>query len=150
SRVHAEALAGGLRAVGEDVAEVAVAPSAAGLGADHPVARVGVQGDPVRRDRLPEARPARPRVVLGVGAEQLEVAHDTAVDAGFLGVPVGAGEGPFGAGPACDLELLGGEPLTQLVLVDLDGGDVDVVAHAPIVPPDGPAATCPRESRLDP
>src|SRR5690606_16665946 len=123
-RVHAVALAGRLRAVVEDVAEVAVAAGAARLDPHHAVRAVFEEPDPVRRDGLPEARPARAGLVLGLGAEALEVAHRAAVGARLLGVPVDAGEGPFGAGPARDLELLGRQAGPQLVLVDLDRGDV--------------------------
>ena len=73
--VHAVALAGGLRAVGEDVAEVRAAAPAAHLGADHAVGAVLDQLDGVGDLRLVEARPAAARLELRRRVEQLGTAR---------------------------------------------------------------------------
>ena len=114
--VHAVAVAGGLRAVGEDVAEVGATGRAADLGADHEVRAVLDELDLGRVDGLPEARPPAAGVELHLGAEQRRVAHDAVVGAGVLGVPVLAAEGPLGARVLGDLVLQRGEPLLQLVV----------------------------------
>ena len=69
--VDAVALAGRVRAVVEDVAQVAAAARADDLGAPHEEAVVGPGLDPVVGHRVPEARPPGAGVELGVGAEQL-------------------------------------------------------------------------------
>src|ERR687897_2228448 len=96
---------GGGRSVGEQMAEVGVAGGTAGLGADHAVAAILDAGDATVGDLAVEARPAGAGVEPGVAVEQLGVAHDTAVDAGVLVVPVLAGERPLGAGLLGDVVL---------------------------------------------
>src|ERR1700733_181407 len=91
--VHAVALAGGAGTVGEDVAQVSPAVAAHGLGADHPVAHVGLLFHGPRIERLEEARPAGPRFELGVRREQGLAATDALVGAVVVAVPVLAGEG---------------------------------------------------------
>ena len=119
--VDAVAQAGRVRAVVEDVAEVAAAALADDLGAAHEEAVVGPGLDRVVVHRVEEARPAGAGVELGVGAEQLCAAAATAVDAVLLVVPVGAGERALGALLAEDLVLLGRElrPPLRLGLLDL-------------------------------
>src|SRR5689334_10784722 len=78
-RVDAVALAGRRGPVREDVAEVGVARPAADLDPPHPVRVVLLQLDRVLGDRLEEARPARPRLELGMRAEQLRSARAAAV-----------------------------------------------------------------------
>ena len=56
--VHAVALTGGRRAVGEPVTEVGAAVGADGLFTDHAVAGVGADLDDVRADGFEERRPA--------------------------------------------------------------------------------------------
>src|SRR3990172_5012711 len=106
-RVHAVALSGRGRTVGEDVAQVRVAAGAEHLGADHPVVAVGLGANPVRSDRGGEARPARAGVELGLRVEELVPAARAAVDPVGLRRVVPAGEGPLGALAAADLVLLG-------------------------------------------
>ena len=60
-----------MRAVGEDVAEVAAAGRAQDLGAHHPVGRVGLLVDRLLAGRRGERGPAAAGVVLRVGVEQL-------------------------------------------------------------------------------
>ena len=70
-RVDAVTLAGRVRAVVEDVAQVPTAVAADDLGADHAVARVLAQLDGLLDRGLGEARPAGAGVELRVGVEQL-------------------------------------------------------------------------------
>src|SRR4028119_1723536 len=67
--VHAVALAGGLRPVREDVAEVPAAARAMHLRARHEQAAVGLGADPAL-DGRPEGRPAGAALELGAGVEQ--------------------------------------------------------------------------------
>jgi hypothetical protein len=67
---------------------------------------VGVQGDIIGVDRLPEARPAGAGVELRAGIEQRLTAADALVGAGRFSVPIRSGEGPFGAFLPRDLILL--------------------------------------------
>src|SRR5690606_20537486 len=67
--VHAVALAGRLRAVVEDMAEMAAAARAMHLGADHAEAVIRGGGNRILA-RRPEAGPAATGVELGVGIEQ--------------------------------------------------------------------------------
>src|SRR5438552_17013820 len=67
--VHAVALAGRLRTVGEDVAQMAAALGAMHLGAAHEEALVG-RGADCDLLGLPEAPPAAAAVVLGRRVEQ--------------------------------------------------------------------------------
>src|SRR5439155_5935553 len=69
-RVHAITLAARGGAVIEDVAEVTATSTAGDFDAPHAVARVDLGVDAAVGDGAVEARPARPRVVFGLGAEQ--------------------------------------------------------------------------------
>ena len=71
--------------------------------------------DGVRRDRLPEARPAGAGVELRLGGEEGQVAAHAGVGALRVVVPVRAREGALGALLARDVELLGREDLLPLV-----------------------------------
>ena len=71
--VHAVALAGGRRAVVEDVAEMAAAAPAMHLGPNHEQAAVLARADSVR-ERCGEARPAGAAVELRRRREQRQVA----------------------------------------------------------------------------
>lgn len=61
--------------------------------------------------RSPETWPARPRIKLSVGFEQVVIATDATVDSFVVSVPVLAGERPFGSFSAGDFVLLSGELL---------------------------------------
>src|SRR6185369_4467037 len=94
--VHAIALAGGLGAIREDMAEMAAALGAMDLGAGHEVAGVGRCVDRALH-RCPEGRPARAAFVLGARFEQGLAAAGAAEGAGALFVVQRAGERPLGA-----------------------------------------------------
>src|SRR5262245_3694225 len=94
--VHAVALAGRLRSVGEDVAEMAAALGAVHLGAGHEEAAVARGADGVGQ-RLPERRPARAAFVLGRRIEQRLAASRAAERAGALLEVERAGAGALGA-----------------------------------------------------
>ncbi len=113
-RVHAVSEAGRVGSVGEDVAEVGAALSAAGLGPDHAVTGVGGFLHRLLTERLEEARPARPGLELRLRGEQGLTADDAYVGAVVVAVPILAGEGSFGAGLLGDLVLLGRQPGTEL------------------------------------
>src|SRR6266508_5040132 len=85
-RVDAVPLAGRVWAVGEHMAEMRVTGGAADFDPAHPVAVVHLGLDRVLLGRLEEARPARARVELGLGAEELGTACATAEDAVLLHV----------------------------------------------------------------
>src|SRR5437016_2466469 len=70
-RVHAIAVAGRLRAVREHVPKVAAAAGARDLDTTHPKSTVFMQLHGAPLDRLPETRPAGPRLELRLRAEQL-------------------------------------------------------------------------------
>src|SRR5207249_4148050 len=80
-RVQAVAQAGGRRAVGKHVTEVAVTPPAADLGADHPGTRVADGSDVIGIERLEEAGPARARLELRLGPEERQAAQPARVRA---------------------------------------------------------------------
>jgi hypothetical protein len=81
------------------------------FGAGHTHAAVGVLLYRIRREGLPEARPSRTALVLGVAVEEGFVTDDAAVGALVVAVPVDAGECPLGAGVLRDLILQGVEAL---------------------------------------
>src|SRR5581483_376330 len=112
------------RAVVEDVAQVRAAARAVDLGPAHSVARVLLGLDGARRRRLPEARPARPRVELLTGREELRAARGAEILARLVVVPVAPGEGALRALLPADGVLLGRQ-LRAPLLVRLD----DLVAH---------------------
>src|SRR6516225_3259248 len=78
--IHAITQPGRLRAVVENVAEVAAAAAAVHFGAGHEKAAVGLRLDRLL-DRRRKARPAGSAVELGVGGEQRLAATGTMVDA---------------------------------------------------------------------
>ena len=65
-----------------------------------------MQLDGTCHGRLGEARPARARVELGIGGEQLGTARRGVIGAVDVAVDVLAGEGPLGPGLAQDTVLL--------------------------------------------
>src|SRR5689334_16037926 len=103
--VHAIAQAGRLRAVVEDVAEMAAAAAAMHLGAQHAEGTVLGGADGVF-ERLVEARPAGPAFELGIGGEQRQVATGAGEDALAMLLEERAGAGALGALLAQDLVLL--------------------------------------------
>src|ERR671911_1236977 len=119
SRVNAVALAGGGGAVVEDMPLVCPARGAVDLRAAHEEAAVFLNLDVPLVYRLPEARPARPGVVLRLGAEERRPASHAGVDALALVVPVLACEGPLGALHPGYAVLLGGEPVLPFLFGSL-------------------------------
>src|SRR2546422_4435395 len=112
-RVQAVAQAGRRRAVGKHVTEVAVTPSAADLGTDHPGTRVADGSDVVGIERLEEAGPARTRLELRLRPEERQAAQPARVRARFFLVQQGAAEGPLGAVVQQDPTLLRGQRLGE-------------------------------------
>src|SRR3990167_2935653 len=104
-RVDAVALAGGLGAVVEDMAQVGAAVRAAHFHPHHAVAGVGDALDAAGFDVLAPAGPAAAGVELGVALKQHLPAAHAAVGAVLPVVPVAAGEGTLGGGLARHLVL---------------------------------------------
>src|SRR5260370_41388347 len=104
--VDAVAMAGGAGAVGEDVAEVGAALVADDLFADHAVAFIHLGVDDFIVGGV-EAGPAAAAVKLFLGAKQFGPAANAAVFAGFVVVPVLAGEVRLGSFFAGYVELNG-------------------------------------------
>ena len=104
-RVDAVAQAAGLRAVGEDVAEVGIADGTGGFDALHAVAGVEDVIDEAGRDGLGEAGPAAATVEFGLRVKQWFAAADASVAAGFENRAHRRTEGAFGAFLAGDVEL---------------------------------------------
>src|ERR1700744_1392493 len=113
--VHAVALTGWPRTVGEDVAQVTPAAPALDLGADHAVAAVLHQFDVFGHRGLIEAGPPGPGFELGARGKQLRAAAGAAIGPVVLEVDVLAGEGAFGGGVAQDLELIWAQALAPLL-----------------------------------
>src|SRR5580765_937191 len=105
-RVHAIAQTGGARAVVEDVAQMAIAPRAEHLVANHAVGGVSGAGDILFGDGLPETRPAGAGLEFRFGVEQGRGAADASVDSIGMVRGVLSGEGPFGALSTGHFELL--------------------------------------------
>jgi uncharacterized protein len=104
------------------MAEVPVTGRADDFDTDHPVARVGLGPDAVEGGRLDEARPARPRVELRVGAEDLAAAAGAAVHPVPVLIPVRAGERALGSLLPEDRVLLRRQPRAPLLVSELDPG----------------------------
>src|SRR5262249_14129085 len=103
--VHAIAQAGRLRAVVEDVAEVAAAAAAMHFGAGHAEGAVLGGADRILQ-RLVEARPASAALELGVGGEQRQVAAGAGENALAMLLQERARAGALGTLLAQDLVLL--------------------------------------------
>src|SRR5579862_1562477 len=103
--VHAVAQSGRLRAVIEDVAEMAAATAAMNFGAQHAEGAVLRLADRVLQ-RLIEARPAGAALILGLGREQRQVAARAGEDALAMLLEQRARSRPLGALLAQDLVLL--------------------------------------------
>src|SRR4051794_16749830 len=102
--VHAVAQAGGLRAIIEDVAEMAAAAAAVDLGAQHAESAVLGLADRVV-ERLVEARPAGATLEFGLGRKQRQVAAGAGEDALAMLLQQRAGARPLGAVLAQDVVL---------------------------------------------
>src|SRR5215471_8683482 len=103
--IHAIAQAGRLRAVVEDMAEMAAAATAMHFRASYAVGAVFRRADGVF-ERLVEARPAGPAFELGLGGEQRQVAAGAGKGALAVLLQQRARSRPLGALPAQDLILL--------------------------------------------
>src|SRR5213080_3868771 len=114
-RIHAIAVAGRLGAVREHVPEVAAAAGARDLGATHPKSTVFMQLHCARLDRLPETRPAGPRLELRLRAEQLSSTTGTPIHAALFRRGVRTGERALRSLVAQHLELLGRQAPTPLL-----------------------------------
>src|SRR5690606_22061773 len=104
--IDAVAQAGRWRAVVEDVAEMGIADVADDFGAYHAVAAVDLFLHHRRIQRLEVAGPAAAGFEFCIRGEQRRAAADAGVDAGFVMIPVAAGERRFGGGMARDGILL--------------------------------------------
>src|SRR5262245_36282666 len=94
--VDAVAQAGRLRAIGEDVPQMAAAAPAMHFGALHEMAAVGLRLDGVARHRGVEARPAGAGVELGVRIEERRATPGAHIGSRVVRVPKGSGEGTLG------------------------------------------------------
>src|SRR4051794_40620567 len=94
--VHAVALAGRLRTVVENVAEMAAAAAAMNFGARHEKTAVGVGFDRLV-ERRRKARPSGATVELGVRREKRLTATGAVIDPGAVLLIEGARSGTFGA-----------------------------------------------------
>src|SRR6516165_2376525 len=94
--IHAIAQPGGLRAIVENVAEMAAAAAAMHLGAGHEAATVGLRLERLL-DRRRKARPSRSAVELGIGGEQRLAATGAVIDALAVFLVERARAGAFGA-----------------------------------------------------
>jgi len=107
--VDAEAEAGGLRAVIENVSQVSVATTAENFGANHAVSHVAFHFYIVGSDRLVIAWPARAGVKFRVGSEKGLAATDAEVGSGSFGVFIFSGKRRLGTLAPGDVVLLFGE-----------------------------------------
>ena len=106
-RIDTVAQAGRLRTVLKDMAEMGTAMAAMKLRETREPANV-IFGFDIHFTRwLPEPGPTRPRIKLRPRIKQLGTATDATVHAGFLTVPVLAGERALGPFLASHLELFG-------------------------------------------
>src|SRR5947207_12720722 len=119
---------GRVRAVREDVPEVAAAGRAQHLCAHHAVARVGLLLHGLLPRRRRERRPAAAGVVLRIRVEQLRAAAGAAVGARLEDMVVLPAERSLGSLLAEDAVLLGRQLLAPLLLGLLD------LRHATSVP----------------
>jgi len=106
SGIDAVAQAGGGRAVGENVAEMAAAVGTQNFRAMHSVAEIVPRDDFFLRRNFRKTRPATAGIKLVVRLEQNLPARRAAIHARFLRVPVLAGECRFRARLAQDVILL--------------------------------------------
>ena len=112
--VHAVALAGGLGAVVEDVAEVAATFGAHNLVAAHAKAIIRSHLNTGGSGRGEEAGPAGARLKLGIGGEEQVVVGGAIVGTDGVVIVVFAGEGALGTLLAQDVVLVGREEFFPL------------------------------------
>src|SRR5215468_3584502 len=119
--VHAIAQTGRLRAIVEDVAEMAAAAAAMHFRAPDAVGAVFRRADGVF-ERLVEARPPRTAFELGLGREQRQIAAGAGKNAFAVLLQQWARARPLGALSAQDLILLRRElgPPFRVRLLDLE------------------------------
>ena len=110
SRVDAVSLAGWIRAILEQMAEVSSTLRTNHFGATHAKAVIRPELDVVLIDHVVKARPSRSGLKLGVGVKERSVTDHATVHPVALMVPVLPAEGPFGALLLRNVVLL----LTQL------------------------------------
>src|SRR5262249_43684344 len=108
-RVHAIAQARRPRPVFEDVTEMRIARRAQYFGALHEEAPVLLGAEVLLGHRRVEARPAAAGVELRRRVEQRRAAAYARISSGFVGGPILAAEGRFGAFLPCHAVLLGRE-----------------------------------------
>ena len=63
----------------------------------HAVAAIGVPGYAIFGHDIPEARPARTRIVFGIGCEQRAAAANAVIDTLFFAIGIFSGKGRLGA-----------------------------------------------------
>ena len=107
SRVHAIALAGGRRAIGEYVSQVGIAGAAFHFRTRHAIAAVRALGYAAGAYRRVKAGPASTGFELGVRVEQWRATADAVIDSSFFVIPIFSGESGLGAALAGDIELFG-------------------------------------------
>jgi hypothetical protein len=103
--IHAVAQAGGLGAVGEDVAQMRIAERAFHFGAHGAVAEIFSLVNIFTGDGGPETRPARARVKFRAGIKKRIAAGDAAIESRGVLIVERSGEGPLRGGAARDVEL---------------------------------------------
>jgi hypothetical protein len=114
-RVHAVAQISWRRAIVKNVSEVRVTPGAR-HGRPHAETPVFQLHNIFPRDRLPEARPARTRVELGLRRKKRRTTANATIDPLLVKIPVGTGVSHFGISSAGDIKRIGGELSSPLHL----------------------------------
>src|SRR5690606_11512660 len=117
--VEAMALAGGRRAVVEDMPQMPAAAAAMAFRAHHEQRGVLGRADGAGQG-LPEARPTRAAVELGVRGIEFLAAAGAGIDPRLVELVERRAEGAFGAVLAQDVKLLLGQPLTPFVIRQRD------------------------------
>src|SRR5579862_1154720 len=117
--VHAIALAGRLRPIVEDMAEMPAATPAVHFGARHEERAVAFGFDRIL-ERRPKAWPAGAAVELRVGREERLAAAGAMIDAGAVFLVERARPGALGAVLAQYLVLFGGQPPAPLLIAQRD------------------------------
>lgn len=120
-RVDAIAQTGGGWAVRKNVSQVGVTTGAEDLGAAHEEAIVLFRFNAITGDRLPKARPTRPRVEFRLGGKKVVAAARAAISPLLLGVPVFSAKSAFGSLLSTNVKPLGGQlrPPLGVGLLDL-------------------------------
>jgi len=108
SRINAKSLSTGLWAIVKDMAQMRTTGRTTHLGSQHPMTDVLAGLDIPGSQRQPEARPARPGIILCLRTEQCVPASDAGIGAVCLVVQKRAGKRRFGC-------LFLGYPVLQFV-----------------------------------